>query len=121
MTFNNIIKNKNKKENEMAFNTNIADENIKKELGLTSKPRAMTMSDEIMCIFKEAKEAGRTELSLNEITAAYYNMFTKPNNGSLKKKNRIAQQLFNMRKKQASKYDVEMIPGKQGRYRLRHD
>ena len=119
MNFNNIIKNKNTKENKMSFNTNIADENIKKELGLTSKPRAMTMSDEIMQIFKEAKDAGHTELSLNEITAAYYNMFTKPNNGPLKKKNRIAQQLFNMRKKQAAKYDIEIVSGKQGVYRFK--
>lgn len=117
MKIKDFISNNNKEANKMKFNTTITDDAIKKALELSGKKRKITMSDEIMEIFKAARAAGQNELTLNDITAAYYNMFTKPNNGPLKAKHRISQQLFNMQ--QSGKYGIEKVPGKPGVYRLK--
>ena len=99
----------------MKFDCVITDDAVKKALGLSCKTRTTTMSDGIIEIFKAAKVKGRDELSVNDITAAYYKMVTQPTNGPLKAKNCIAQQLCNMHKKGI----IEPVPGKRGMYRLK--
>ena len=102
----------------MQFDMSI-DENIREKLGLDKKTKARNMTDEMLNLFKAAKDSGHTALSLDEITAAYYNMFTKPNGTKLKTKKDIAQKLFYMRKKPTTAETVELVPGTRGMYRLK--
>lgn len=87
----------------------------KKALGIINK-RDM-MSKNILEIFKKAREIDpkKTELTLDEITMAYYNLYTKVEGGSIKVKKNMTQKLYIMRQVDKS---IELVPGTRGKYRL---
>lgn len=56
------------------------------------------MTDEVMQIFYAAQKAGKETLTLDEITAVYYNLFTKQDKTKkIKIKKEITLKLFNMK------------------------
>ena len=60
--------------------------------------RSMTINDEIVEIFRRAKEEyGKTELSIHEITAAYYNIFTLGQGRKERNRKDITNRLFLMK------------------------
>lgn len=103
-----------------------ATDETKKELKLENK---QCMEDNIKSIFVLARmeKSSKTELTLEEITIAYYNLITKPekeaNPGKkipVKTKKDIAQKLFMMRQdKKNVKATIELVPGVRGTYRLK--
>lgn len=96
-------------------------------LGVTKKnngEKKPNMTDEILQIFTEAEKIGKTQLTLDEITIAYYNMFTKKHNektGSqdFKNKKDIALKLFYMRKIKNADKIVDLVPRQRGLYYLK--
>lgn len=104
------------------------DQNMADALGVSMKSLAMTgrMTPNILNIFYLAKKNGKTELSLDEITVAYYNLYTKPEklqhpdkDIKIKTKNDIAVKLFNLRGTKQRPGYIELVPGTRGLYRLR--
>ena len=92
------------------------------KLHISAKPKKQTMTDEIIHIFTVAKmmDEHKNELTLDEITAAYYNMVTKQTPGvKLKTKKDIALKLFMMRGQKKNNGVIELVPGKRGTYRLK--
>lgn len=60
--------------------------------------RSTTINDEILEIFRRAKnEYNKTELSINEITAAYYNIFTVGRKQKERNRKDITNRLFLMK------------------------
>ena len=60
------------------------------------------------------------KLTLDEITAAYYNLITKETPGAkIKTKKDIALKLFMMRGQKKNNGKIELVPGSRGLYRLR--
>ena len=92
------------------------------KLHISAKQKKQTMNDDIINIFITAKMQNehKNELTLDEITAAYYNMFTKQTPGAkLKTKKDIALKLFMMRGQKKNNGVIELVPGKRGTYRLK--
>ena len=93
-----------------------------KKLHISSKPKKTTMTDDILNIFTVAKIQNplKNELTLDEITAAYYNLITKETPGAkIKTKKDIALKLFMMRGQKKNNGKIELVPGSRGLYRLR--
>jgi hypothetical protein len=92
------------------------------KLHISAKQKKQTMTDDIINIFITAKMLNehKNELTLDEITAAYYNMVTKQTPGAkLKTKKDIALKLFMMRGQKKNNGVIELVPGKRGTYRLK--
>ena len=92
------------------------------KLHISAKQKKQTMTDDIINIFMTAKMLNehKNELTLDEITAAYYNMVTKQTPGAkLKTKKDIALKLFMMRGQKKNNGVIELVPGKRGTYRLK--
>jgi hypothetical protein len=96
------------------------DDKTKEKLQLTTKFQR-NMTSEILEIFKTVKKRlGKTELSVDEITAAYYNMFTRNFGTPLRNKKAIIMKLFLMKGgKDGKNGELEAVEGKKGVYRLR--
>jgi len=76
------------------------------------------MTEEILEIFRVAKEQfQKEELTVDEITIAYYNMFTEPNGAPLRNKKAISMKLFLMKGGTADNGILETIS--KGVYRIR--
>lgn len=106
----------------------IIDETTADELGVSLKSMVTkgAMAPNIMNIFYKAKKIGKTELSLDEITVAYYNMYTKPEKDrgievKIKTKNDIAVKLFAMRGNKKHPGVIELVPGTRGLYRIKEN
>ena len=94
-----------------------ADNATRKRLKIDAKTHK-NMTDEILEIFKKAKyEYGKDILTVDEITIAYYNMFTEPNNLPERDKKAITLKLFYMKGGKNNDGVIELV-GK-GRYKLR--
>lgn len=93
-----------------------------KKSHISSKPKKATMTDDILNIFVVAQTQNplKKELTLDEITAAYYNLVTKETPGAkIKTKKDIALKLFMMRGQKKNNGKIELVPGSRGLYRLR--
>lgn len=72
-------------------------EDIQKKLNINGK-RSTRIDDEILEIFYQAeKEFGKKQLTIDEITAAYYNLFTLGEGKKEKNKKAITNRLFLMK------------------------
>ena len=91
------------------------------EKKLKIKVRAeRNMTKEILEIFRVAKdEFNKDELTVDEITAAYYNMFTKKNGTHPRDKKAISMKLFLM--KGGTKDDGVLETTAKGVYRIRKE
>lgn len=70
---------------------------IQKKLNVKVKAER-NMTEEILEIFRVAKDKfNKTELTVDEITIAYYNMFTEPNGAPVRNKKAISMKLFLMK------------------------
>ena len=70
---------------------------VQKRLNINGR-RSTRIDDEILEIFDQAKkEFGKTELTIDEITAAYYNLFTLGKGKKEKNKKAITNRLFIMK------------------------
>lgn len=100
----------------------VEDSVAKEKLGLSNTSKKKNMTDEVMQIFYAAQSAGKETLTLDEITAAYYNLFTKQDKTKkIKTKKEIALKLFNMKGKKDNNGLIELVPGSKGVYRLRNN
>lgn len=106
----------------------VVDAKVADELGVSLRSMVTkgAMTPNIMNIFYRAKEIGKTELSLDEITVAYYNMYTKPEKDKgievkVKTKNDIAVKLFSMRGNKKRPGFIELVPGTRGLYRIKEN
>lgn len=71
----------------MDENVFMVSDKIAEELQI-KKQHKETDKDRIIKIFMEAKRMGKTELSINEVTAAYYNLYTIKEKGKKKIKDK---------------------------------
>lgn len=71
----------------MKENIFMVSDEIEKELKIKTE-RKETDKDRIIKIFMEGKKMGKTELSINEVTAAYYNLYTAKEKGKKKIKDK---------------------------------
>ncbi len=70
---------------------------IQKKLNVKMKSER-NMTEEILEIFRIAEEKyGKTELTVDEITIAYYNMFTEAKGAPIRDKKAISMKLFLMK------------------------
>ena len=70
-------------------------EDVQKRLNIGC--RSMSVEDEILEIFRQAAELDKNELSIDEVTAAYYNLFTLGRGRKEKNKKVITNRLFLMK------------------------
>ena len=63
-------------------------DDIKKKLNIQTGQKE-TAQDRILQIFAEAERIGKTELSIAEVTAAYYNLYTAKRKDGIKDKKMI--------------------------------
>lgn len=102
------------KENEKIFNLDVA---VAKALGM-KPPCPRNMDNEILKIFEIAEtETGKTELSVDEITSAYYNLYTAKQLAPLRSKKTITLKLFKM--KGGRDNDGVLESTRRGYYRIR--
>lgn len=70
---------------------------VQKKLNVKVKTER-NMTEEILEIFRIAEEKyGKTELTVDEITIAYYNMFTETKGAPVRNKKAISMKLFLMK------------------------
>lgn len=94
-----------------------ADAATRKKLKLSSR-RKNNMTDEILQIFEIAeREYNKTSLTIDEITIAYYNMFTVAKGSPQRDKKAITMKLFLM--KGETKNDGIIVRNNDGTYSLR--
>lgn len=71
-------------------------DNVKNKLNIKIKKKE-TIKDKILRIFDEAAKMGKKELSVDEITAAYYNLYSASGKESIKNKKLITLFLFTLK------------------------
>ena len=104
-----------------------ATEQDKIELEINKKPSMETNIENIFLLAR-IEQRHEPELTLDQITIAYHNVFTKPEQNAnptkkvrIKTKKCIAQKLFVMRQDTDNrKAIIELVKGKRGTYRLKH-
>ena len=69
----------------MKENIFMVSDELKEKLKIKTKHKE-TDKDRVLKIFWEAKRMGKTELSIDEVTAAYYNLYTAKAKGNAKEK-----------------------------------
>lgn len=93
-------------------------DDIKKKLDIHVKTKP-TVRDKILRIFAEAEKMGKTELSIEEITAAYYNLYTATGQEGIKNKKVITLFLFTLK---GGKEDNGVLQSAgRGKFKIRRD
>ena len=95
------------------------------KLGIKKIRRKLNITDKILYVFYTGAKHNKHQLTLDEITIAYYNLFHK-SEGKTRSKKEIALKLYNMRgapdrhgnPSNGTEW-IELVPGKRGAYRLK--
>ena len=97
----------------------VSDE-LKEKLKIKTKHKE-TDTDRVLKIFWEAKRMGKTVLSINEVTAAYYNLYTakEKKNKKIKDKKTITFLLCDL--KGRSKDNGALKSAGRGKFKLREN
>ncbi len=100
----------------MDLNTFIVSDDIKKKLDIQAKKKE-TVQDKILKIFTDAAKIGKKELSVNEVTAAYYNLYTSTGKEKVKNKKVITMFLYLLKGGKDDNGKIESVG--RGKFRLR--